>query len=169
MPKMAASRHFDSDNGPFWIGDSRVESGLCQITTKGKTHPIEQQVMRVLLILASHAEQPVTREAIIESVWTDSVPNDEGLTQAICKLRKVLGDRPSEGRIIQTIRKVGYRLVAPVAHTRVSPLHFTIPLSVSTMRQDNPTRRSIRIRVDGNWIAAAALLSMTIFFVSQTL
>ena len=154
---------------PYWVGDSFVEPGLNRITTGGQTHKVERQVLKVLAYLVAHSEQPVTRDAIIRNVWVDAVPNDEGLTQAVSKLRKALGDRPSEGRVIQTIPKVGYRLVAPVGMTRLPPIRFTVPVSVSTLWRGNPYRRSIRVRVHGNWLAAAALLSMTIFFLSLTL
>jgi len=155
-----------ADDSPFWIGDNLVEPSLNQITSGGRTQHIEHQVMRILIFLAAHPDQPLSRDAILKSIWAETAPNDEGLTQAICKLRKALGDRPGEGNVIQTIRKVGYRLVAPVSRARVAPLNK--PLSFSTERLDNPPGRHIRIRVNGGWLAAATLLSMTLFVVSQT-
>ncbi len=155
------------ENGnPYWVGDSFVEPGLNQITTGDQTHKVERQVLKVLAYLVEHSEEPVTRDAIISHVWEDADPNDEGLTQAISKLRKALGDRPSEGDVIQTIPKVGYRLVAPVGMTRLPPLRFTMPISVRSFWRGSSPRRSVRIRVHGNWLGAAALLSVTIFFLT---
>ena len=157
----------DAQDEPFWIGDSFVEPRLNQITCNGQTQQVERQVMRVLQFLAAHPDQPLSRDTILMNIWADGVPNDEGLTQAICKLRKALGDRPGEGNIIQTIRKVGYRLVAPVVPAHDAP--FSKPISFSVIRRTNPSRRSVRIRVDGDWLAAAALVSITIFVISQTM
>ena len=54
---------------PFWIGDSLVEPGLNQITRNGRTRHVERQVMRVLLFLAAHPGQPLSRDTIIDSIW----------------------------------------------------------------------------------------------------
>ena len=158
----------NKNESPYWVGDSFVEPGLNQITTADQTHKVERQVLKVLAYLVEHSEEPVTRDAIIRHVWADAVPNDEGLTQAISKLRKALGDRPSEGNVIQTIPKVGYRLVAPIGMTRLPPLGFEMPISVRSFTRGSPAGRSVRVRVHGNWLAAAALLSVTIFFLSLT-
>lgn len=146
---------------PFWIGETLIEPRLNQITFEGRTTHVEHQAMRVLLFLAAHPDQAVSREAILKVVWAETTPNDEGLTQAICKLRKALGDHPREAKVIQTIRKIGYRLVAPVSFAPVPP--HKEPLSENPKRSDCSPKRSIRIRVRGHWIATVALLLMTSF------
>ena len=99
----------------FWIGSALVEPSLHQICLNGRLHKIEPRVMRVLLCLAARPGQPVTRDALLDAGWTDGLANDEGLTQAVCKLRKAFSDRATQARIIETIPKVGYRLIAPVS------------------------------------------------------
>ncbi len=146
---------------PFWIGETLIEPRLNQITFEGQPTHVEHQAMQVLLVLAAHPGQAVSREAILDVVWAGTTPNDEGLTQAICKLRKALGDHPREAKVIQTIRKVGYRLVAPVSFARVPP--HEEPPSKNPKRPDRSPKRSIRIRVRGHWIAAVALLIITSF------
>lgn len=163
---MSLSDHTNSNaNSDFWVGDCLVEPRLNQITRGGQTQTVELQVMRLLLLLAAHPEEALSRDEIIENIWPDGAPNDESLTQAISKLRKLLGDKPQQGNMIQTIRKVGYRLVAPVTATEHSG--SVAPISFSVFRRANPSRRSIRIRVDGDWLTAAAMLSITVFFVLQ--
>jgi hypothetical protein len=71
--------------------------------------------MLVLLFLVERAGRVVTRDEILSALWSDSFSNDEALTQAVSKLRKALGDSAGESRTIQTIRKVGYRLIGPVS------------------------------------------------------
>jgi len=103
-------------NQTFTIAAITVEPQLNQILRGEDTVQVERQVMLVLLYLVDHANQVVTRESMITALWPDTFANDEALTQAISKLRKALGDSPGTGRVIQTIRKVGYRLVGPVSY-----------------------------------------------------
>jgi len=112
---------FDPHSEPlFWIGPAAVEPSLNQIRPNGRVHKVEPRVMRVLLCLAARPGEVLTREALLDAVWSDSFPNDEGLTQAVCKLRKAFGDRATRSTVIETIPKVGYRLVAPVSAQPVS-------------------------------------------------
>ena len=70
--------------------------------------------MLLLVVLARHAEEAVTRADLFDELWADSVSGDEALTQAISKLRKALDDAGATASLIQTVRKVGYRLTEPV-------------------------------------------------------
>ncbi len=149
---------------PFWIGRTCVEPGLNQMTTSGETTAVEHLAMRVLTILAAHPGQPVSREAILESVWAESAPNDEGLTQAICKLRKLLGDSPGESKIIQTVRKIGYRLVAPVSF---EPPIAAAPLKVRHQGTDGEPVHGIRIRLSVRQLAATVGAVAALFVLFQ--
>ena len=112
---------FDPQTEPlFWIGPVAVEPPLNQIRPNGRVHKVEPRVMRVLLCLAARPGEVLTREVLLDAVWSEGFPNDEGLTQAVCKLRKAFGDRATRSTVIETIPKVGYRLVAPVSAQPVS-------------------------------------------------
>lgn len=70
--------------------------------------------MEVLEYLATHAGEVVSTEELLEAVWQGRVVSDGTVYQYITKLRHALGDSAGEARIIETIPKRGYRLVAPV-------------------------------------------------------
>ncbi len=71
--------------------------------------------MEVLMQLADHGGQVVSREELLDKVWPGVVVGDEALTQGVIKLRRALGDDPRSPSYIETIPKRGYRLIAPVA------------------------------------------------------
>jgi DNA-binding winged helix-turn-helix (wHTH) protein len=81
-------------------------------TSTNQESRIEQRLLEVLYLLAARPNELVTREEIIRTVWNDYGGADEGLTQAISFLRKVLND--SDKKIIETIPKKGYILNASV-------------------------------------------------------
>ena len=70
--------------------------------------------LHVLLALAGQQGKVVSREALLEWVWPDTLPTDDVLTQAIGQLRKAFADDRDAPRYLETISKGGYRLLAPV-------------------------------------------------------
>ena len=71
--------------------------------------------MEVLVYLAGRAGEVVAAPELMDAVWDGRVVGDGAVYQAINQLRQALGDGNDDGGYIQTIRKRGYRLVAPVS------------------------------------------------------
>lgn len=71
--------------------------------------------MEVLVYLSQHADRVVSRERILEEIWTGVVVSVEVLTNAIRELRRALGDDAKAPDCIKTIPKKGYCLIAPIA------------------------------------------------------
>ena len=86
-----------------------------------QTARLEPKVMEVLVYLASHPGEVVTREALEAAVWAGSVVGYDTLTGVIQKLRRAFDDDPKNPRIIETLSKKGYRLMAPVESVRELP------------------------------------------------
>ncbi len=95
--------------------------------------------MELLLYLASRPGETLSREELEREVWPGQVVVYEALSNSIAKLRKALGDDPKHHRIIETIPKVGYRLIGEVR----SPATKTpVPASEATLseRPRDPVR-----------------------------
>jgi TolB-like protein/DNA-binding winged helix-turn-helix (wHTH) protein/Tfp pilus assembly protein PilF len=98
----------------FKVGDRLVSPKLNTISRNGNSSRVEPKAMQVLTCLASHPGEVISKEDLIEIVWTDSHVTDDVLTGCISALRKALDDNPRTPTFIQTIPKSGYRLIAPV-------------------------------------------------------
>jgi DNA-binding winged helix-turn-helix (wHTH) protein/TolB-like protein len=97
------------------VGDRLVQPALNRIRgPQGEAH-VEPKVMAVLVCLAEHAGEVVSRNAIYDQVWGRTLVSDQALTNCISELRQHLGDDRAEPRYIETVPKRGYRLVAPLA------------------------------------------------------
>ncbi|NOT87021.1 MAG: hypothetical protein HOP03_02445 [Lysobacter sp.] len=98
------------------IGDRIVDIPLREIapTAGGEATRVTLKSLGVLLTLVAHANKLVSREALLEWVWPDTLPGDDVVTQAITQLRRALGDDREQSRYIETLAKQGYRLIAPV-------------------------------------------------------
>ena len=101
-------------NGDFQVGPWLVAPSLNSISCKGATVRLEPKVMEVLVCLAEHAGETLPKETLFHAVWPDTFVTDDVLTHSISELRRAFEDDAREPRIIQTIPKRGYRLVAPV-------------------------------------------------------
>ena len=98
------------------IGDRIVDIPLREIApaSGGDATRVTLKSLGVLLTLVAHANKLVSREALLEWVWPDTLPGDDVVTQAITQLRRALGDDREQSRYIETLAKQGYRLIAPV-------------------------------------------------------
>ena len=78
---------------------------------------IQGQPFRILLFLAQHPGEIVTREQLHRTFWKPdtTVDLDRSLAAAIHKIRDCLDDSVTSPRFIETVSRSGYRFIAPVA------------------------------------------------------
>src|SRR5256884_1867192 len=85
---------------------------------------LEEKPFQILEMLVVDAGQVVTRKALQEKLWPDTVVGYEhGLNTAVNKLRDLLGDSARSPRFVETLPRLGYRFIAPV-----TPPDATAPL-----------------------------------------
>jgi adenylate cyclase len=76
---------------------------------------LEPKVMEVLVYFASRAGEVITREELERDVWRGALVGYDAVTSTIIKLRKALQDNAKQPRLIATIPKKGYQLIAPIS------------------------------------------------------
>jgi serine/threonine-protein kinase len=101
-------------DGDFHLGPWLVKPRSNSVTHDGISLQVEPKVMGVLVCLARHAPDPVSKEDLLQEVWPDTFVGEGVLTRSISELRRTLEDEAKEPSIIQTIAKRGYRIVAAV-------------------------------------------------------
>jgi Tol biopolymer transport system component/DNA-binding winged helix-turn-helix (wHTH) protein len=105
----------------FRIGEVyHVEPSLNRVTGPAGTTRLEPKVMQVLVCLAAHAGDVVAKDRLMRTVWPDTFVSDDVLTRCISELRRVLADEARQSRVIETIPKSGYRLIAGVSSDAVA-------------------------------------------------
>src|SRR5215471_14759192 len=98
----------DSD---FRIGDRVIQPRLNRVSTPAETIQLEPKIMPVLRCLAESPGEVVSKERLFAEVWQGTYVSEDVLTRAIAELRRVFEDSASAPRVIETIRKSGYRLL----------------------------------------------------------
>jgi TolB-like protein/DNA-binding winged helix-turn-helix (wHTH) protein/Tfp pilus assembly protein PilF len=99
----------------FTVGDWRVSRQLRTIERDGESVQVRPKAMAVLVCLATAGGRPVSRDELFEQVWAGVIVSDDTLTQNIVELRKAFGDSAREAKVIETIPKLGFRLVPEVS------------------------------------------------------
>lgn len=131
----------------FLLKDCEVDLTVNTVRQGNTEVRLTPKAGQVLGQLARRAEQAVTRDELLDSVWKDAYPTDDVLSHAITELRRALGDQPRNSQIIETIPKVGYRLLV-------------IPEPVSRKPETDETARTPKRR--GFLFTAATFLLGTV-------
>src|SRR5512136_1483420 len=102
-------------------GDFKLDQWLVQPQLNTVVGPdntpiqLEPKVMEVLVYLADHAGEVVSKDTLLRSLWGDTFVTENALTRCIAELRKTFQDDAGDPKFIQTIAKKGYRLIAQVS------------------------------------------------------
>lgn len=99
--------------------DLRIDGWLVQPTLNLLTRDdasvrLRAQLMDLLLCLASRPGRVFAKEDLVAEVWEGRWIAQSALSRCVAELRAALGDDAQQPRVIQTITKRGYRLIAPV-------------------------------------------------------
>ena len=79
--------------------------------SRGQNFHITPKSMAVFECLASANGASVSRNDLFDTVWPRADVSDDTLTQCIVELRKAFGDSAKNSRVIETIPKMGFRLI----------------------------------------------------------
>jgi len=119
-------------NNGFRVGPWLIQPSLNTISQNGTSTRLEPKVMEVLVCLSHRAGEAIPKEELLQTVWPDTFVSDDVLKRSISELRRVFEDDARQSRIIETIPKRGYRLVAPVERVNGSAQVTSSPVSVET-------------------------------------
>ena len=118
----------------FPLGKWRVypDQGLL-VDGDSQSH-LEPKVMEVLIYLAERQDEVVRRDELINNVWKSTFVSAEVLSSAISVLRTHLGDDRMTPYYIQTLPKVGYRLlmsVTPLTESEADAQSVSKPVAIN--------------------------------------
>ena len=94
------------------IGDWSFDPASATIARDGATIRLDVKSMRLLMCLADRAGQVVSIDDLISNVWAGVAVSPDSLYQAVTSLRRQLGDDSREPAYIETVPRLGYRLIA---------------------------------------------------------
>ena len=91
--------------------DIIIDNNTAKVYKNGREIIFTSLEYRILFMLVNNKNMLVTREQILDKIWdmAGNFVNDNTLTVYIKRIREKLDDK--QGKIIQTVRGIGYRVV----------------------------------------------------------
>lgn len=111
------------------LGSYQIDVGALKLIADqgGEVRRITPKTMSVLLELALRSGETIARDELLEAVWPNTCPTPEVLTQAIKELRKAFQDDQKAPNYIETVPKIGYRLLKNPIWSEVSERAMSTP------------------------------------------
>jgi DNA-binding winged helix-turn-helix (wHTH) protein len=110
------------------------------LTWNGQAIILRSKTFDLLLYLAQHPHQVVTKDELMAALWPDSFVEESNLTQQVFLLRKALSENGHGERIVVTVPGKGYQFAAVVEsdpmqseHSRSGELRMSAVQSVTRM------------------------------------
>lgn len=132
LPPMSASIEI-ARAADFALGGLTVQPSRRRVSGTGVQETIQPRVMQVLVALHRANEAVVSREELIERCWDGVAVGDDAINRCIVKIRQIaeLGHR--QHFEIETIPRVGYRLVPSPLESADDPVLKTAQDSPSAL------------------------------------
>jgi DNA-binding winged helix-turn-helix (wHTH) protein len=98
------------------FGGFVLDAANGELRKAGVSLKIHPQPLQVLLLLAEHAGQTMTRDEIQRCLWGDNtfVDFERGINFCVNQIRATLGDDDEKPLYVETLPRRGYRSIAPV-------------------------------------------------------
>src|SRR4029453_12248420 len=91
--------------------------------------PLRPKTFEVLVYLVTHADQLVTKDALLDAVWPERAVSDGVLKTSMNELRKALGETAQAPQWLAPVHGRGFCFFAPVglAASGTPPLASSVP------------------------------------------
>src|SRR4051794_30739490 len=103
------------------INGCSIDTDAYELRRNGELVPVEPQVFDLLVYLLRNPDRVVTKDEIIEHIWSGRSVSDAALSSRIKAVRQAIGDDGTSQTCIRTIHRRGFRVVAPVAQGDAPP------------------------------------------------
>lgn len=133
------------------LGRARFDRSRGQLLdADGQPLELRHQSREVLAALAENPGEIVSRQSLIDRVWSGRAVSGDSVAQCIAEIRRVLDD--TDKRIVETVPREGYRLVPPEPAVRRSTPRLVLGmllvmatgiLAVQWLRPGAPTERPV--------------------------
>ncbi len=151
-----ASRFVVPTTGFLRVGGRVIDLGAHRFVGGVPGRKLTPKAVAVLVALAREQGRTLTQDELLDRVWAGTCPTIDVVRQVIRELRRAFDEDVAAPRYIETIAKVGYRLIAECEFLDVPPdARSTVQSGPDGER--SPQRRGGRVPGRGEAIVGAEL------------
>ncbi|MET0776723.1 MAG: winged helix-turn-helix domain-containing protein [Pseudomonas mandelii] len=99
---------------PFVFEDYVLDQDRRELTLRGQVVAIGPQVFDLLLQLVVNRDRVVSKDDLLNAVWSGRIVSESTITSHINAVRKAIGDTGEEQRLVRTVARKGYRFVGEI-------------------------------------------------------
>ncbi len=129
-----------ADEPPFHLGELYVRPATRQLVRAEATQTLEPRVMEVLVALARAHSEVVSRDALIDSCWGGRIVGENAIHRVTSRIRQLAATIGEDCFEIETISKVGYRLIVREAPPDDSAPRLNEPIAAPSAPASNDRR-----------------------------
>jgi DNA-binding winged helix-turn-helix (wHTH) protein len=104
----------------YLFEDFALDPDRRELTRNTEVVAIGPKVFDLLLYLVQNREHVVSKDALLDAVWTGRIVSESTLTSHINAVRKAIGDNGEEQRLVRTLARKGFRFVGTSGKRRMS-------------------------------------------------
>ncbi len=95
----------------FVFEDYVLDQQRRELTLRGEVVTIGPQVFDLLLLLISNRDRVISKDELLQTVWSGRVISESTVASHINAVRKAIGDSGEEQRLLRTMARKGYRFI----------------------------------------------------------
>jgi len=98
----------------YAFGPFELDVAVYELRRDGAPVPLQPKLFDLLLYLLERRNRVVAGPELLTALWPNGSAGAGTLSQALRSLRRALGDDGVRQSFVRTLRKRGYRFVAPM-------------------------------------------------------
>ena len=124
------------ENPVYRFAGFTLEPAERRLSEAGRPVALTPKVFDTLVLLVERAGHVVSKDELMKLLWPRGYVDESNLTKHIWLIRRALGDGEHDSRFIETVPKLGYRFIAPVATGGGVPLESAVA-AIEQFKKDN--------------------------------
>jgi TolB-like protein len=109
--------------GPFLFSGHTLDVERRELRRDNTPVAIEPQVFDLLVYLLTNRHRVVSKDDVLDSVWSGRIVSESALTTRIAAARRAIGDSGETQTLIRTIARKGFRFVGEVREDDAEARH----------------------------------------------
>ena len=111
------------EGSSFFFGPFQLDPEAAELRRDGHRVELRPKCLQLLLFLVAKRGKLVSREILLEQIWSDVVVGQETLSRTITEIRQALGDPADAPQYIETVPRHGYKFIAAVTRAHRASSH----------------------------------------------
>src|SRR5215472_8519574 len=100
-----------TESAVWAFGRAELDDHRHELRVDGRAVALESKPYALLRLLVQRAGETLSKDELIDTVWSGRVVTEGVLAKCVTKLRSALGDEQQD--VIKTVHGYGYRLAVP--------------------------------------------------------